>query len=97
MFGWLELRRRLRLAQEAPRTSSLNASSGGSTLMRDGALQPQVDGAVDDRHAAAPDLGLAHRRRSPTATIDAVAQIVGHWRARGRATARAAPPRPSAP
>ena len=56
MFGCLSCAAVCASRRKRLRTSALNASSGGSTLIATRAVQPQIGRAIDDGHAAAADL-----------------------------------------
>jgi hypothetical protein len=73
----VELRRRLCLAQEALAHIRVECQLRRQDLDGNATVEPPVEGAVDNRHSAAPKLGLdevpiADRVR------DAIAQVVGH-------------------
>ena len=83
-----ELRRRLRFANESRAHVGVEREIGRQDLDRDRAVQTQVGGAIDDGHAAAPDLALDQVLRADR-DVDAVAQIVVHtYRAAGRLAGR---------
>ena len=70
----VELRRGLRLAQEARLDLAAERELGRQDLDRDRALQPPVFRAIDDAHAAAPDLAVQLVVRAER-TLDVRAQL----------------------
>ena len=81
-----ELRRRLRFPNEAGTHIGIEREIGRQDLDRDGAIQSQIGGAIDDGHSAAPDLTFDQVLFADR-DGDAVAQVVVHL-PRGLATRR---------